>query len=497
MIQAAEVIDVLWRSRFRIVAIFCCLVALLVAGLPFVPKTYLSEAKILIRLGRESVGLDPTATVGQTLAVNESRETELNSIVDVMQSRSMVEAIVDRLGPDVVLGKAELDAKAADGGTSASGFSLGSLFAAIPRPRFGPGLSDREKAIVGLEKAITISLTKRSSVVSVSCKAKTPRLAQRIVAEMLAVFMERYIGSSRTEGSTAFFVGKQNAVRETLLNLQNEIRDAKNLAGISSVEGGRKMLQDQIVVAQTEVMRAESSLAAATAAVEVLQQQLDEQPLTVVSKTQGFPNDGIDRSRQTLYELLSKESELASRYNDTHPRLIALRKQIQRARVTIGEETPTTQTLSALNPSRQQLEVKLAEELAKASAADSQLRQAKALAASLNERLLVLNGVEGRIESLGKELEIAQANMKSYSEKLEQARVVDELVAHRICNVNVFQQPTYSEKPTGPTNSTMFAMGLVVAAGAAIGLPLLMFVLGRVRENLVRVQLPPPMLSAA
>src|SRR5215475_9351413 len=38
----------------------------------FAPRTYRSEAKIFLRLGRESVGLDPTATTGQTLALQQA-----------------------------------------------------------------------------------------------------------------------------------------------------------------------------------------------------------------------------------------------------------------------------------------------------------------------------------------------------------------------------------------------------------------------------------------
>ena len=76
---------------------------LVTVGAIFVPKRYLSEAKLFVRLGRESVTLDPTATTGQSVAVDTTREAEITSVLDVLEGRIVLEKVVDALGPDVVL----------------------------------------------------------------------------------------------------------------------------------------------------------------------------------------------------------------------------------------------------------------------------------------------------------------------------------------------------------------------------------------------------------
>src|SRR5215475_4950057 len=74
----------------------------------FAPRTYRSEAKIFLRLGRESVGLDPTATTGQTLALQQAdRKDEVKSAIEVFKSRSIIGDAVDKLTPDVVLGRSK------------------------------------------------------------------------------------------------------------------------------------------------------------------------------------------------------------------------------------------------------------------------------------------------------------------------------------------------------------------------------------------------------
>ena len=87
---------------------FLLVLSLAASAIIFLPRTYISEAIIFVRLGRESVSLDPTATTGSTVQVLESRESEVNSIRDMLTSRAVMEAIVDKMGANVVLGDEDI-----------------------------------------------------------------------------------------------------------------------------------------------------------------------------------------------------------------------------------------------------------------------------------------------------------------------------------------------------------------------------------------------------
>src|SRR5262245_27952056 len=67
------------------------------------PRTYQSEARIYVRLGRETVHLDPTATTGQTVQLADSREREISSVLELLRSRALYENVVDQLGVDSIL----------------------------------------------------------------------------------------------------------------------------------------------------------------------------------------------------------------------------------------------------------------------------------------------------------------------------------------------------------------------------------------------------------
>ena len=53
--------------------------AIAFCALTFLPRKYESEAKLFLRLGRESVALDPTATTGATMQIQETRDDEIDS----------------------------------------------------------------------------------------------------------------------------------------------------------------------------------------------------------------------------------------------------------------------------------------------------------------------------------------------------------------------------------------------------------------------------------
>ena len=72
-------------------------------GTFLVAEIYKSEARLLVRIGRESVSLDPTATTGQVISVGQSRESEINSELEILKSRELAQKVVDAIGPRAFL----------------------------------------------------------------------------------------------------------------------------------------------------------------------------------------------------------------------------------------------------------------------------------------------------------------------------------------------------------------------------------------------------------
>ena len=69
------------------------------------PKTYQSEAMLLVRLGRENVSLDPTAATGQTVNLSQNRENEIKSEMEILTSQALAEMVVDTIGYEAFLSR--------------------------------------------------------------------------------------------------------------------------------------------------------------------------------------------------------------------------------------------------------------------------------------------------------------------------------------------------------------------------------------------------------
>src|SRR5437016_14594219 len=75
---------------------------LALVGALVMPRSYYSEARLFVRFGRENQ-VDPTASSGQMVSLYESRESEINSLIEILKSRAILDRVVAELGPGLVL----------------------------------------------------------------------------------------------------------------------------------------------------------------------------------------------------------------------------------------------------------------------------------------------------------------------------------------------------------------------------------------------------------
>ena len=142
----ADRVGVLFRHKWKAILFFTVTMCLTVAAVVIYPRKYLSEAKLFVRVGRETATLDPTATTGHIVTVQNSREREMNSVREILESRWIVEQAVDSVGVDTIL-------KPSSDPTFAS-----RMLAPLKRLKrtlddLDP-ITDRERAILRVEKQI-------------------------------------------------------------------------------------------------------------------------------------------------------------------------------------------------------------------------------------------------------------------------------------------------------------------------------------------------------
>lgn len=476
----------LLRSRWkRGFAFFLVVMTLVVIGLAVCPRAYVSDSKLLVRVGRESIGLDPTATTGQTISVYESRENEINSIVDVLSSRVVLEDVVDAIGPDVVLGKSPLledgpagPQSAAEAATQSNDEANGSAVQPVTASGgflAAVGLKDpvgsRETAIQYVQSELKVEHSKKSNVVSVSMKAGSARLAQRIVQEVMKSFAEKHMSVNRINGSREFFTEQAGLLDGTLNKARDELTAFKNKHGLMSIDGQQRTIQDELAALETNIFSSEAELAASKATVSSLEAAIAGLPKkTVTQEVTNVANGSVDRMRSDLNTLRRRKKELKLKYTDEHRMVVAVDAQIRELEQLLTAQGPDDfQATSALNPASQKLTLDLHTERTKAAALGAKVASLKNEHGKMALRMRNLNEHENRLAKLNQKVELLEANFGEYEQGLEQARIEQALEAGNVSNINIFQPATFVAKPVAPRKRLIFALGLFVATVGGLG----------------------------
>lgn len=471
--DAARVVFRRWRA---FVWTFCAIAVATVLTLILYPRSYGSEAKILIRVGRESVSLDPTATTGQTIMLQKAQDAEINSALDILNSAALHKLVAEQVGVDRILDEPPTDASASTATPEQGASILSNVNGLLQKLGLSEPGTDLDLAIRRIQKGIRAAAGKNSTVISVQYTAASPELARDVVAAIIENFLEQHVRLNRTDGSLEFFVEQEAMSSAELSAAQMKLRDHKNKYGLASGSMQLAVFQEQIKNVELELLQTTRSLSHSVARIADLRSQIEDlKPEIVTNRVAGIANEAKDAMRDRLYELELKEGKLRARYTDEHPLVVEVaeeREVAQRILAQLPDER--VQTTEALNPNQRKLELELAEERAMQEALIARKKSATEQHRSLNEKLRELNEQEVTLAALERSVSLLEEKYRMHAAKLEQARVNDALERQQITNVNVVQPAMLVKKPVWP-NKRLFAMlGMVLAMGGGLGVVILL-----------------------
>lgn len=477
-------LEVLYRHRRKSLMLFVGVMVLTVVATILMPKTYRSEAKLFLRLGRENTTLDPTvmSNPDSSVAVPQSRENEINSVAEMMHSRLLLEKVVDSLGSEALLGAGPLrtaspatssaDAAAIAAAEASNTSPITSWIASLRQWSGFQSQSPRDRAVQGLAKDLDVSVIRRTNVIGVTYDGDSAEVAHAVVNKVIELYQGEHVRLNRNEGAREFLERETNRLRTDLATSEGRLRDLKNTTGLSSVDAQRQTLINQIARLQDDAMKTRASLASARTKVEQMEAQLkDLPPLEVTGQTTGMPNDGTDNMRGQLYSLKIKEQEYAAKFKEGHPLLDEVRRQVAEAERILGQEEPHRKHITTSpNPVYQQVQAALLTERPALTALETESKTLDTQLAAAEKRLQTLNEDELRIAALQRDIQLLETNYKRYASNLEQARIDQSMETQRISSIAVAQPATYDVKPIRPKPMVNLALGFLLAVGGAVGL---------------------------
>jgi polysaccharide biosynthesis protein PslE len=467
-LSPAELVSMVVRRWPSVLATTVVCTAIAVAALIALPNQYASDGAFYVRLGRGAMAADPTSQSSQTVSMQESRSTEVASILEMLNGREIADRVVREVGAREINHPRtwiERLSQELGGKTTAPKNST------LERTEYDQQIA-HEEAVARVRNAVGISIPKIGYTVNVAATTADPHLSQRLVQSYLDNYGDVYVEAHQATGSFSFFEKQTEACRAQAVAAQEALQKARSETGWMSLELSEKSLQSRILELELALDQSQSELADAEAHSRELKYQLEATDRWVATEVTSVANQAADGMKTALLDYQMTDNEKLSRVTPGHPRYKILQDKLEQGEKLVGgEKDAREETVEAINPIYLTTQSEYQKYSAKAMGLQGR-RDALLLTLEIaRSDLKRLNQDSIKLADLDWTAKIAEKNYLTQSERLESARITSELDRQKMSDVSVIQNASLNLKKVGPKRALLsvlaavgaFALGIVQA----------------------------------
>ncbi len=453
------------------------------------PNVFQSESMLYIKIGRGTIAIDPaTSASGSHISLMDSRQTEINSVKEMLSSRVVIERAVRAVGVERVMEHKpwyESVIQSVKGGTSgamdqARATLTGKTLEELKTTFDGLSATEvetietTEEAVARVMEKFSVKSTKDSYTLKLTCRAFSPTLARDLCQAIVDEYRKVHVEAHSVRGSLAFFEQQHSEAKQLLQSLEFELRDTKNRTQMMTVPGKQELVLAEIKQLQADLLKASTEVAAARARDIELVAKANAMPERIkMDQTAGLANDASDKMRNQLFELEMLEKELTNRYTKEHPLVVQVREQLITAKSIYGSQsTERTQVNETINPNRQALELDRFRNLSTLEGLKAQQQDLVEKIAAAEGKAEKVNGDEVTLNMLERQVQLARADVMNYGHKQEEARLLDRLDSANLTDVSLPQPPSLELEKVGPKRMLLTLAGTACffVAGCAMAI---------------------------
>jgi uncharacterized protein involved in exopolysaccharide biosynthesis len=444
-----DVLFILFRHKWKI---FVCATAgiLAAAGIYFLlPSQYESQAKLFVRYIEDRSAVDGLDSQNKTGTLGSPSESAINSEVEILTSSDLALQVAASVGADRLVHGA------------------------------GEKATDADAARVIL-KNLEVTVVKGSSIISVLYKNKDPKLAIQVLQELVKRYFDKHLEIHRSLGGFDFVSREADQLRAQLNQTEEELKQLKTKAGVTSLAEDTATLATDLGKAQDELDASEAELAAQKARVGEIEKLLAgsdaEKPGNVVAQ----PSSEVVGEYQALIarvaHLREMETELLAKYTPQNRIVKVKQAQIEeqeKLRRNLEKKYPGLLGTVSIAGSSQSSRPDIVSERARLTEIEARTETLRFRFKSLQERAKLISELGPKIAQLERTKEVQETNYKYYGASLEKARIDETLDPSRMPNISTVQAPSPPER--SKRDLKKIVMGLA-GGGVAIGLGLALLI---------------------
>jgi uncharacterized protein involved in exopolysaccharide biosynthesis/Mrp family chromosome partitioning ATPase len=442
-----DIYYVLFRHKWKI--IFCTVAGLLAAGsfYRFKPPPYQSEAELFIRYVLESRSPSPTMDGPKMISPDERGQTIINSEIEILKSFDLAQQVVTTVGPEKILARAG-------------------------------GGKDHNRAAILLQRNLTVEVPSKTSVIRIVFQHPNPEVVQPVLTGLIEGYLKKHREIHQAGGTTDDFLTQQtDQLRSRLAQTEEELRKARNTAGVISLEDTKKAFTEQISKIRQGIFDAEAELAERQAALKEFAKLAPPRSAATnnaSAETSSGPVDEYKSLSAQLDLLWKKRDDLLTQFTEENSLVKGVRVQIAAAdqhKKQLEAEHPSLANLSKSLPSsadeRVAPPVELPMEVARVTALESKIKVLNLQFGQITNAANRVDEMEATILDLQRKKELEESNYRYFSASLEQSRIDETLGAGRVTNIGIIQEPS---PPAKAQSKSLQIIAMLAVSGVMAGL---------------------------
>jgi uncharacterized protein involved in exopolysaccharide biosynthesis/Mrp family chromosome partitioning ATPase len=319
-IDLAALASAVWRKKIRIGILAASCAAIALVGSSLISPKYQSETRLLIESG-ESVFTQPASGTQSSADPNDS-----------VMNPEAVASQVEILKSTDLLRKIATDLKLAD----LEEFDEAANMSALSRVMVTVGLMDNPldvppdlRVLKAMKEKLEVFPVEKSRVVVVKFSSKDPKLAEAVPNALAEAYLglQRDNKQSINSGAADFLQPEIDALRERVKTAEARVADFKASADILDGQNQSTLATQQLGELSSELSRVRANRGSAEATSSAMRAALASgASLDTLPSVQS--SGLIDRLREKRVDIATNIADLSVNLLDGHPKLKALRAQL-------------------------------------------------------------------------------------------------------------------------------------------------------------------------
>jgi uncharacterized protein involved in exopolysaccharide biosynthesis len=444
-LSARDFVAPLFRRKRLLLGTFIVVLVAVIGLAALMGPTYSSRMAILVNQER----LDPLVSTEATTQImngdNPVTPEEINSEVELLSSRDVLEKVVIANGLD----------------KQVPGFSIHGLL----HPH--ETIDDRiARAVKKLAKKLKIDNIKNSNLIEITYKSEDPQLSYGVLKSLGDLYVAKHVSVHRPAGSYEFFATETQKYQDELKDAEQKLRNFGQQNSIAAPDEQRTQLAAQVANTVGLLHGAEQSIAADEERIQEDRKQMSSTPQRSTTLQATAANDKlIEDLNASLLAAQTKRTQLALKYDPSYPLVREADQEIAEANSAIAqaEEKKYVTETTDRDPTYELMREDIAKSQADLAAQRATLVATKRSVQDIQAQMEKLDQLSLTQQDLQREARADESNYLLYLAKREQERTSNALDVTRIANVAIAVPPSI---PVLPVLS--WPLTVLIAIGSAL-----------------------------